>query len=80
MATNKNDINTIIDIEKLTRDIKQDLAREHNWDAQEKHWENQDKQWDIQKTHWLQQQKYWRWVFLLGFVAVLVNGFKSLWS
>ncbi len=73
MKTNKNDINTIIDIEKLTRDIKQDLAREHNWDEQEKHWL-------IQQSHWTNQQKYWYWLVALGFVAVLVNGFKSLWS
>ncbi|MFV2058445.1 MAG: hypothetical protein ACC707_18430 [Thiohalomonadales bacterium] len=33
-----------------------------------------------QEHHWEEQQKQWKWVVVLGFVAILVNGFKSLWG
>lgn len=66
MATEKNEINTMIDIENLRNTIRMDLL--------------QEKHWDVQQDHWLQQQKYWRWVFVLGLIAVIVNALKSLWS
>jgi len=33
-----------------------------------------------QEMHWDQQQKYWRYVYILGFIAVIVNGLAAFFT
>lgn len=42
------------------------LAKEHNWAEQER--------------HYVAQQKYWKWIIIFGFLALIINGLKPLWS
>lgn len=51
---------------KLLADMEHDLSKRHNWAEQERHWKA--------------QRIYWWILAVLGFIAVLINGFKPLWS
>ncbi len=39
--------------DELTNKIRNDLAREHNWQVQEQNWQSQEKQWIVQRWFWL---------------------------
>ncbi len=63
----------LTELAKISADIKESLAREHNWAQQEQHYTAQQRHYDA-------QQRQWKWVVILGFIAILINGLKSLWS
>ena len=73
MAANSDEINALLDVEKMRREIRTDLAQEHHWDTQEKHWETQ-------REHWTAQQKHWKWLGWAGAIAITLNALKPLWS
>ncbi len=56
----------LTELDEIRSRIYKILAQEHNWAAQER--------------HYAAQQRQWKWVIILGFVAILINGFKSLWG
>ncbi|MFV2058440.1 MAG: hypothetical protein ACC707_18405 [Thiohalomonadales bacterium] len=59
-------VTKLTELDEIRSRIYKSLAQEHNWAAQERHYEA--------------QQRQWTWVVILGFVAILINGLKSLWS
>jgi len=68
MSTKKEEVNILIDIEKMRREIRHDLAQEYNWESQQKHWESQ-------KTHRDRQLYYWIGTVVLTASALIASPF-----
>jgi len=56
----------LLENDKLLADLKHNIKQEMHWDQQVAHWD--------------QQQKYWRYVYILGFIAVIVNGLAAFFT
>ena len=79
--------NTLLQLEKLRGELKQQLSQEHNWEAQQKNWEAQQKNWEVQQQYWqnqdrhqhaqqdnwLSQKGYWRIISISAIIAVFLN-------
>jgi len=71
MSTETTEIKSLIDIEKMRRDIRHDLAQEYNWNEQQHNWSEQ-------QAHWKRQRIYWLIIGVVAVVAVTFNGISQI--
>jgi len=78
--TDKKPDKIAIEINKMRADMRHDIEHELHWEANRQHWETNRQHWEANLKHWDKQEKHWKYIYFLGFVAVIINGLKSLWS
>jgi len=59
MATTHNELKTLSDIERIRREVKQELEQSEHWKAQQRHWD------------W--QKYYWGLVLVLSLLAISLS-------
>ena len=76
-----------IDLAELELKIRDQLAREYNWNEHERHWQANQEYWKANQDHWRANQdhwrvndRYWRYTHIVtligiaaGFVAAMIK-------
>lgn len=66
--------------EKLRAEVREQLAKDHNWAQQEAHWKANQEHWIENQRFWKANEWHWKIISVIAVLAIVANFAAKVWG